>query len=161
MEESKVEEDKVRGFEVVADWARTHKDLPVTLPHRGTKQSAGYDFHSLLHRNIMPGATVAFETDVKAYMQPDEVLHLYPRSSMGITRGLVIANTIPTIDSDYYGNKNNDGHIVIFLRNTSNENVSIKSGERIAQGIFSKFLTADNKEDDLPERVGGVGSTGR
>lgn len=153
---------KVRGFEVIADWAREGRSMKVTLPHRATKQSAGYDFHALFDTPILPGAVKFFPTDIKAYMQPDEVLHIYPRSSIGIKRGVMLANTIPVIDSDFYGNPENDGHIGIYLRNLSVVNtVFIEAGERIAQGIFEKYLVADNDPDDLPTRVGGVGHTGR
>lgn len=152
---------RIRGFEVVADWAREVPDAKVTLPHRATQSSAGYDFHCLETVTIQPGEVARFATDVKAYMLPDEVLHLYPRSSIGIKRGLMLANTIPTIDADYYGNEENDGHIVIYLRNLTDEAVTVKAGDRIAQGIFEKYLFADNDPADLPKRRGGIGHTGR
>lgn len=153
---------KVRGFEVIEAIFREHKDVEVTLPHRATKKSAGYDFHSLKRVAIMPGRIGIFSTDVKCYMQSDEVLHLYPRSSMGIKKGLMLANTVPTIDADYYSNPDNDGHIVIHLRNLSDTTTVIEAGDRIAQGVFYKYLIADGDEEaDLPTRIGGVGSTGR
>lgn len=159
---------RTRGFERVAERARTVTDaqlqksgIEFILPHRATKQSAGYDFHALKTISIGPLMTEKFNTDVKAYMMPDEVLHLYPRSSIGIKRGLMLANTIPTIDADYYENPDNDGEITIYLRNVTQGVVTIEAGERIAQGIFEKYLVADNDPDNLPDRLGGVGHTGR
>ena len=89
-------------------------------------------------------------------MLPDEVLMLYVRSSIGIKKGLVLANGTGIIDSSYYPN-----NIGICLFNTSNIPVKILKGDRIAQGIFMKYLTADNDEVLNKSRKGGFGSSGR
>ena len=62
------------------------------------------------------------------------------------------------IDSDYYNNSDNEGHIFIQVINLKDQDVEIKKGEAIAQGIFQKYLVAD---DDKAEgvRTGGFGST--
>lgn len=153
--------DKIRGFEVVRPAFMCWPEVETILPRRGTKQSAGYDFFSKEDAVIMPGQVYEFPMDVKAYMQSDEVLKLYPRSSIGIRMNCMIANTVPIIDADFYGNATNDGNITIFLRNISKHPVTINRGDRIAQGIFEKYLIADNDPDDLPERAGGLGSTGK
>ncbi|MNU84621.1 Deoxyuridine 5'-triphosphate nucleotidohydrolase [compost metagenome] len=159
---------KVRGFEVVADWAKRISDEELAangierkLPCRGTQQSAGYDFFVLQTQWIAPGHKVEFCTDIKAYMQGDEKLHFYPRSSAGIKLNLMLANTIPTIDADYYENEDNDGNITLVVRNLGTEPVCINAGDRIAQGIFEKYLAADNDPEDLPVRKGGIGHTGK
>ncbi|HDY72455.1 MAG TPA: dUTP diphosphatase, partial [Nitrospirae bacterium] len=59
-----------------------------------------------------------------------------------------------------YNNPDNEGHIVVGLVNHSGEPVEIKKGERIAQGIFKKYLLADGDDADK-ERLGGFGSTGK
>ena len=47
----------------------------------------------------------------------------------------------------------------ICLRNTSHsQSVTLKKGERVAQGIFVKYLVADNDNADAT-REGGFGST--
>jgi dUTP pyrophosphatase len=61
---------------------------------------------------------------------------------------------------DYYGNKSNDGNIIVCLRNIGSEIVYIDSGEKICQGIFTKFLTVDNEQHIHKTRTGGYGSTG-
>ena len=62
------------------------------------------------------------------------------------------------IDSDYFNNIDNDGHIIIAVTNNTNEDILLKKGERVAQGIIFNFLkTAD--DEALEERVGGFGST--
>jgi dUTP pyrophosphatase len=150
-----------RGFEVIDHRFRRDISKEVILPRRATQQSAAYDIFSLETHSILPGQKQKFHTDVKAYMRSDEVLLMYPRSSQGIKLDLTLANTTGVIDADYYSNPENDGEIAIFLRNVGDVPVMIKEGDRIAQAVFTKYLVADNEPADLPERTGGVGSTGR
>lgn len=146
---------KIRCFEeVTKDKRKTIGDI--TLPTRGTKNSMAYDFYANADYKVEPGEIAKIWTDIKAYMQDDECLIINVRSSMG--GKWMLANTSGWIDSDYYSNESNDGNIGIFLKNISNETLVIKSGDRIAQGAFFKFLVADNGNTDN-ERIGGFGST--
>ena len=147
--------EQPRGFEVAAGF----EDKQVQMPERGTFLSAGYDLRALDGVSIPPRKTAKVSTGLKAYMMGDEVLMIYPRSSMGIKKGVNLANGVAVIDSDYYGNRDNDGHIIICLYNMTDEEKGIEAGERIAQGVFTKYKTCG----DLPERIrtGGTGSTGR
>lgn len=147
----------MRVFEEVAIPFRKHGDVKTNLPERGSAKSAGYDFCSKINAEVQPGETVKIWTDVKARMEDDDVLLLDVRSSMG--GKWVLTNTIGVIDSDYYSNVKNDGNIGIFLKNISNEPQRIEIGDRIAQGIFTKYLITDN-DNVSKERVGGFGSTG-
>jgi len=151
---------KIRGFEVVSDSFRKHKDVEIKLPIRATKISAGYDFSSPISITIQPKSKEVIWTDVKSYMQEGEVLILDVRSSIGIKKGLMLANTIGIVDMDYFSNINNDGNIGICLYNMTDKPVCIEQFERIAQGIFIPFLVSDNGNTD-EERVGGIGSSGR
>lgn len=150
---------KIRGFESVSDSFKKH-NVPTILPQRGTKTSAGYDFYTLEDVDIAPHDQYTIWTDVKAYMQVGEVLIIAVRSSIGINKNLMLANTIGVIDQDYYSNPKNDGNIGICLYNNSNDTVILNAGERIAQGIFLPFLEADNGNTDN-ERDGGMGSTNK
>ena len=98
-------------------------------------------------------------TGVKAYMGKEEVLILANRSSNPLKQNLILSNGIGVIDSDYYGNEDNDGHIMGQFINFGPNPVLIKKGDRIFQGMFQPFLLADN---DVAggKRVGGHGSTG-
>jgi len=151
---------KIRGFEVVSDSFRKHKDVEIKLPIRATKISAGYDFSSPISITIQPKSKEVIWTDVKSYMQEGEVLILDVRSSIGIKKGLMLANTIGIVDMDYFSNINNDGNIGICLYNMTDKPVCIEQFERIAQGILIPFLVSDNGNTD-EERVGGIGSSGR
>jgi len=151
---------KIRGFEVVSDSFRKHKDVEIKLPIRATKISAGYDFSSPISITIQPKSKEVIWTDVKSYMQKGEVLILDVRSSIGIKKGLMLANTIGVVDMDYFSNINNDGNIGICLYNMTDEPVCIEQFERIAQGIFIPFLVSDNGNTE-EERKGGIGSTNK
>ncbi len=132
----------------------------IKLPERSTKFSAGYDFKSLEDFDIEPKQVHIFKTGVKAKMDEDDVLLIFIRSSLAIKKGLQLANNVAVIDADYFSNPDNDGHIMIAIKNTSNEIVSIKKGDKIAQGMFTKYeITIDDRSSN--ERTGGTGSTGR
>lgn len=166
--------NKTRGFEVVSAEHRTafdtfkdeknkqHKfEATITLPKRADKRSAGYDFYLPKDIKLLPMQKTLIWTDVKAYMEDDEVLNLYIRSSLGIKNGLMLSTSVSVIDSSYYNNVGNDGNIGISIVNTTGVTVELKAGDRIAQGVFVKYLTADNDEVLANERVGGSGSSGK
>lgn len=147
----------MRGFEI----AKGFEKLDVQIPKRSTKRSAGYDF-ALLEEIVIPAKKiVAAKTGLKAYMNDDEVLFIYPRSSLAKKRGLMLSNNVGVVDADYYNNIDNDGHIMISLFNFTNENVVLLKGERVAQGIFQKYLKATNEEQVTNNRKGGFGSTNK
>jgi len=147
----------IRGFQV----AQGFEHSPVVLPERKTKASSGYDL-SLIEITIIPAkSSVLAKTGLKAYMLDDEVLELYIRSSIAIKRNVWCANNVGVIDADYYNNPDNDGHIMIPLYNANDVPVTLEQGERVAQGIFKKYLTVDGEDNaTFAARVGGFGSTG-
>ena len=164
----------MRGFEVVAEKHRTafevftdekkrqHKfPIEIKLPTRADARSAGYDFYLPKDLKLLPMQKTIVWTDVKAFMQPDELLEIYIRSSLAIKNGLMLSNNVGIVDSSYYSNEGNDGNIGIALVNTTGVTVELKAGERIAQGIFKKYLTADEDVTTSEERVGGFGSSGK
>ena len=104
--------EKIRGFEI----AKGFEDKGINLPERKTKFSAGYDIESA-EDVIIPSfkkgmKPTLIKTGVKAYMQDNEYLMLVNRSSNPGKKGLVMANSVGIIDKDYYGNAENDGHIM-------------------------------------------------
>ena len=137
----------VRGF------LKVNEELDTKLPERQTKASAGYDFYVIEDVEIPAYGTVMLPTNVKAYMQEDEVLMLYARSSLAIKRGLILQNTTGIIDSDFFPHE-----IKVALRNTTDQPVKLLKNERCAQGIFLKYLVSDNGNLDNT-RDGGIGST--
>lgn len=150
--------EAMRAFEPVAFEYRKNEDTP-TLPLRVTKHSVAYDFFSPVDAVIPPHGMVMIWTDVKACFGEDEALLLNVRSSMG-KQPVMIANTQGWIESDYYSNPDNDGNIGCRLLNLGDTEYVIHKGDRIMQGMFIKYLVADNcNSDNL--RAGGIGSTGK
>lgn len=147
----------MRGFEK----AKGFKDLDFELPKRSTKHSAGYDIAIIEDLEIGPGEIKSGITGIKAFMMDDEVLKMYPRSSLPRNYHLTIPNNVGIIDKDYYGNSDNDGVITVTLHNFGTEKVSLKKGERVAQGIFQKYLISPFEEEVTSVRNGGFGSTGK
>ena len=127
------------------------------LPERKTKHSAGYDLAVVEGGVIPPHATKIFNTGIKACMEDDEVLLIFVRSSTGIKRGITLANGTGVIDSDYYNNEDNEGHIMLALHNNTDGPITIDGGEHVAQGVFVKYLCTGDTV--VKERKGGIGST--
>ena len=138
--------ERKRGFEIAKGFENSNINLPV----RKTKYSAGYDIEAA-ENTVIPSfkkgmKPTLVKTGIKAYMGEDEVLILANRSSNPGKKGLILANSIGVIDSDYYGNPDNDGHIMFAFYNIKDEDIEIKKGDAIGQGIFQKFLITDNDE---------------
>ncbi len=128
------------------------------LPIRKTQYSAGYDFLAIEDINIKPGQIVKVPTGYKVRMQTDEALIIIVRGSIGFKYNVRMCNQVGLIESDYYNNISNEGHMFIALQNEGENELLIKKGEGYAQGVFTKFLLT---EDDaaVGHRKGGFGST--
>ena len=131
---------KKRGFEI----AKGYENEVINMPVRKTKYSAGYDIEVVEDCEIpvyMPGVKpILVKTGLKAYMQEDEYLMLCNRSSNPFKKGLVMANSIGIVDSDYYENPDNDGHIMFAFYNFLSEPTKIKKGEAIRTSYFPKVF---------------------
>lgn len=152
--------EKLRGFEV----AKGFEGAKINLPVRKTKYSAGYDIEAA-EDTVVPSFKkgmnpILVKTGLKAYMQEDEVMLLYNRSSNPKKKGLIMANSVGVIDKDYYGNPDNDGHFMFAFYNIKEEDIVIKKGEAIGQAIFQKYLVVDDDKAQ-GERIGGFGSTNK
>ena len=130
-------------------------------PHRNTKYSAGYDFISPIEIIVPAHEMAKIPTGIKAAMNDDEILYIYPRSSIGFKTGIRLSNTVGIVDADYYNNPDNEGHIFIKFFNPTDKDYQIHIGDKIAQGIFAKYLVVDDEEEIKTERSGGLGSTGK
>ena len=123
------------------------------LPQRATSGSAGYDIRVLGGDTVFPGETIVFHTGIRVHMESSDVLLMFVRSSVGIKKHLMLSNGTGVIDSDY------TQEIHVALTNYGDEPEVIKSGERVAQGVFMNYLTTTN-DNANGERKGGIGSTG-
>ncbi len=133
----------------------------IVLPKRSTKLSAAYDIRSANDGIIHPGEACVFNTGLKVAMNEDEVFNIYCRSSLGYKYNVCLANSVGVIDADYYNNEDNEGHFRVKLINHGNKDFEVKFGDRIAQGIFMKYLTIDDEDEIKDTRKGGIGSTNK
>ena len=130
------------------------------LPKRMTRHSAGYDFLLIEGFTIKTREIKKIQTGYKATFGNDEMLMILVRSSMGFKYNVRMTNQVGIIESDYYNNIDNEGHMFVSLQNEGDRDFVVKKGEGYAQGIFTKFLICD---DDITtnERQGGLGSTNK
>lgn len=147
-----------RGFEVVKEY----ENKGINLPVRKTKHSAAYDIEAA-EEVLLPSFKKGMKptlipTGLKSYMEDDEVLLIVPRSSGPKKQGISFPHNVGVVDSDYYDNPDNEGHIFVQCINLKDEDIVIKKGEAIAQAIFQKYLTVDDDNAE-GERTGGFGST--
>lgn len=133
----------------------------IKLPRRATSGSAGYDFFAPVSLKLEPGETLKVPTGIRAKMENDWVLKLYPRSGLGFKYRLQLNNTVGIIDSDYF-DSDNEGHIFAKITNDTNEGKTVKipEGQGFMQGIFLEYgITIDDDVTDV--RNGGFGSTSK
>lgn len=145
---------RTSGGKIMRWFEKIDKNKNTTMPKRATRNSAGYDICASDECVIEPGKKAVIHTNIRVHMNSDEVLLVYPRSSYGIKRDLMLANSVGVIDADY------KDEILICYRNMGTKTAYIAHGDRVAQGIFTKYLKT--KDDDSTEvRSGGIGSTGK
>lgn len=171
-------------FELVSQFA----DQTELLPKRATKFSAGYDF-VVAQDTVVPsytnvtnlpyaGATPAsfdemakftkehqckptlVPTGVKAYLPEGTFLQLSVRSSCPLKSWLILANGVGIIDSDYYNNPDNEGHIFFQIINLSPADIVLHRGDKIGQGIILPYFLAEG-DKAAAARTGGFGSTSK
>lgn len=139
---------------------KLHADA--VIPKYQTAGAAGADFHAYcpdLPIFVPPGRTVKVPTGIALFLRdPGYVLQLSPRSGLG-SKGIILANTVGIIDSDY------QGEICIMLYNRSHEAFEVKHGDRIAQGMFQPvkqacFQVVAEFSSRTERGTGGFGSTG-
>ena len=124
----------------------------VKIPQRDSDATAGYDICLLNDITLKSGEIIKLPTGLKCFFEKDEVLLLVVRSSMGFKYNLRLCNQVGVIDSDYYNNQDNEGHIWIKIQNESNQDVEFKRGDAIVQGIFLKYLTTKSDQTLNQER---------
>ena len=130
---------------------------------RQTEGSAGYDIASCMDVKILPNEVLMLPTGFAIEIGDGCFGAIYPRSSMATQRGLVLANTVGIIDSDYRD------EVMVAVKNTSDKLQVIRDGERFCQLIIQPygvsfeddhFKVKEVDELDDTDRDGGFGSTG-
>jgi dUTP pyrophosphatase len=135
----------------------------IPLPSYATDGSAAIDLRACIKEPIglQPGETLLIGSGIAINIKdPNLVGLIVPRSGLGIKRGIVLANTVGVIDSDY------QGEIKIGLFNRSQNRYVVKPGERICQMLFVPVINATLKlvqefSSATHRGSGGFGHTGR
>ena len=130
------------------------------LPKYETASSAGMDIRAYLENEIIikPLERTLIPTGLYVSLPKGYEAQIRPRSGLAIKRGITVLNSPGTIDADYRG------EICVILINLSNEEYTLKNGDRIAQVIIAKHSNVvweEVIELDLSSRGNkGFGSTG-
>ena len=158
----------MRKFEIISinQFNKDFKNIDtkyedIIIPKRSTKFSAGYDFYMPYDLTVKKNEVVLIPTGIKVMLNSDEFLGIYIRSSLGFKYNLRICNQVGIIDSDYYNNSSNEGHIFVKLKNEGDNDIILKKYDRYVQGIIQKYYIVDNEKEVEDIRVGGIGSSGR
>lgn len=134
----------------------------IQLPSYATDGAAAMDLRACLESPItlLPNETVLIPSGIAISIHdPGVVALLVPRSGLGIKHGLVLANTVGVIDSDY------QGEIGIGIVNRGSSPYTIEPGERVCQMLFVPVLQVDldvvaEFSQESRRGAGGFGSTG-
>ena len=130
------------------------------LPARETVGSLGYDVAACLDEPavILPGETKMIGSGFVIALEPGYAAFIYARSGLGIKHGIIPANCVGVIDSDYRG------EVMVGLKNTSNAAFIVHDGDRIAQMVITKCELPEpvlcDEPGETPRGDGGFGSTG-
>jgi len=135
----------------------------IPLPSYATEGSAALDLRACMvdEVEIQSGETVFIGSGIAINIKdPNVVGIIAPRSGLGIKHGIVLANTIGVIDSDY------QGEIKIGLFNRGKTTYTVKPGERICQMLFMPVIKAvlnlvQEFSNETVRGKGGFGHSGK
>lgn len=131
------------------------------IPANATPGSAGYDLCADLDSPVTIPARrmVKIPTGLAMAIEPGYAGFVFARSGLGIKHGIVPANCVGVIDSDYRG------EVIVGLYNHTDEPFVVEPGDRIAQLVLLPVHTPEIAEctelGETSRGEGGFGSTGR
>lgn len=132
-----------------------------SLPEYKTEHSAGVDLMAFLSKGevvLKPLERKVIPTGLFMELPEGYEAQVRPRSGLAAKSGITVLNSPGTIDADYRG------EVGVILVNLSNENFTVKSGDRIAQMVISKYEKAEFVEslelEETERGAGGFGHTG-
>ena len=139
---------------------RIHRLSPASqLPRYATSGAAEFDLAASEETTIQPGRAALVPTGLVIEVPSGMFLGIFARSSTPLRRGLMVANGVGVVDADYCGATD---EVKIAVLNFTAAPVTVKAGDRIAQGILLPVTRVEWDETAAPERDarGGFGSTG-
>ena len=131
----------------------------VTLPTYQTDGSAAFDLAASESLTVAPGEVRLIPTGLVIEVPPGSFLGIFARSSTPLKRGLMVANGVGVVDSDYCGPRD---EVKIAVLNVTSTPVRIAAGDRIAQGVILPAPRVEWEEvrELKSESRGGFGATG-
>ncbi|MBM3777588.1 MAG: dUTP diphosphatase [Acidimicrobiia bacterium] len=137
----------------------TRLDPTMPLPGYGTDGSAAFDLAAAADVTVPPRAIVLVPTGLVIGVPPGYLLAIFARSSTPLKRGLMVANGVGIVDSDYAGPSD---EVRIQVINVTDGEVHVARGDRLAQGVVlpAPRVTWEDVPVIRPETRGGFGSTG-
>lgn len=131
----------------------------VALPKYESAAAAGFDLAAAEDLTIAAGEVTLVPTGLVIEVPPGMFLGIFARSSTPLKRGLMVANGVGVVDSDYCGPAD---EVKVQVLNFTNQPVSLRAGDRIAQGILLPITRVEWAEAETlkQESRGGFGSTG-
>jgi dUTP pyrophosphatase len=131
----------------------------VALPRYESDGAAAFDLAASEDIDVPPGEVRLVPTGLVIEVPPGMFLAIFARSSTPLKRGLMVANGVGVIDSDYCGATDEVKIAVVNFRNVA---VQVKAGDRIAQGIIlpAPRVSWEETRDEARASRGGFGSTG-
>lgn len=114
---------------------RIDKSLPLPTYEIG---GAGFDFICRKTVKIQPKEIKLVPTNSIIKLPKGYSIFIFSRSSTPLRKGLILANGVGVLDSFYCGDKD---EIMLEFLNITNQEVTIKKGEILAQGVLIKHET--------------------
>lgn len=124
-----------------------------TSPHHG---DVGWDLASNVYLTLEAGQTEVVPTGISVKMPMGSMYgQICSRSGMAANHGVFVLNSPGIIDNGYVG------EIKVILHNSSNRDLVIYEGGRIAQIVFSYAAAMNTCPQSAESRSnGGLGSSG-
>lgn len=114
-----------------------------SIPRYETAGAAGFDLAASQDVTVQPGEVTLVPTGLAVEVLPGTFLGIFARSSTPIKRGLMVANGVGVVDSDYCGPAD---EVKIEVYNFTPRAVQVKAGDRIAQGVLIPIIRAEWEE---------------
>ncbi len=131
------------------------------LPSYSTAHSAGMDLRAFLTEDVVlkPLERKLIPTGLYVEIPEGYEAQIRPRSGLALKTGVTVLNTPGTIDADYRG------EVGIILVNLSNEDFTIRNGDRICQMVVARHEKVEWVLSEVLEETsrgeGGFGHTGK
>ena len=136
---------------------RLNTDVP--LPRYETDGAAAFDLSAAADVTVAPSQVALVPTGLVIEVPAGMFLAIFARSSTPLKRGLMVANGVGVVDSDYCGPHD---EVKVPVMNFTSAPVTVRRGDRIAQGIFltSPRVQWDEVSELRDASRGGFGATG-